>query len=235
MLFFLLVSFYQAFVMQILLLCDNIRYGQFVQKGLLYENLPVELWSLEKLSSQLEEAFLYDGVLLLFRRYDTLRETAVFLRQQKKGSPLFALVDTFTPQVKDLHEKDLVSLSFTRPFSFRTIASEMKFCVFEAKEQVEQSLYIFRDLKLDVLSHTVWYKNVPVPLRNKEFFLLHFLMSNPGKVLSRCTILENVWDRNANILTNTVDVHMSQLRKKIEGVAREKFIRTVPCAGYIFC
>ena len=57
------------------------------------------------------------------------------------------------------------------------------------------------------------------------------MMLNEGKVLSRETILENVWDRNANIFTNTVDVHINKLRKKIK--TDEKFIRTIPCSGYL--
>lgn len=73
-----------------------------------------------------------------------------------------------------------------------------------------------------------------VYLKNKEFQLLLYLARNRGKVLSRINILENVWDMNSQLLTNTVDVHISKLRKIFSSnFGLYKMIRTVPCAGYI--
>jgi two-component system copper resistance phosphate regulon response regulator CusR len=109
----------------------------------------------------------------------------------------------------------------------------MKFEIFLSKEKIDNSRYVLRDLELDVSRHRVSVCNSEVHLRNKEFALLHFMMLNKGRVLSRTDILENVWDRNANMMTNTVDVHISTLRKKIEKVSKRRFIHTIPCLGYI--
>jgi DNA-binding response OmpR family regulator len=59
-------------------------------------------------------------------------------------------------------------------------------------------------------------------------------MSHPGKLLTRNTILEDVWDQNTNLMTNTVDVHVSQLRKKIKKYTGMSYIKTIPCLGYVF-
>jgi DNA-binding response OmpR family regulator len=122
---------------------------------------------------------------------------------------------------------------FIRPFPFRQITAEMKYAIFCHREKIEIGKYVFRDLEMDVMSHSVKIKNMPVYLRNKEFSLLHYLMANRGRVVTRTDILHHVWDRNTNILTNTVDVHVSILRKKLESVVNERYIRTVPCLGYM--
>ena len=68
-------------------------------------------------------------------------------------------------------------------------------------------------------------------LRKKEFELMQFMLLNHGAVLDRNTILERVWDNKSNPFTNTVDVHMSHLRKKL--VAHNiNIIKTIHGAGY---
>ena len=62
--------------------------------------------------------------------------------------------------------------------------------------------------------------------------LLEYLMRNPGTVLTRTMILEHVWDMNANPFTNTVDVHMRFLRRKIDELFRKKLLKTVHGYGY---
>jgi DNA-binding response OmpR family regulator len=137
-----------------------------------------------------------------------------------------------------VHERLLteskINFLFSRPFPFRQMSAEMRYAIFHQKEKMEFGKYILRDLELDLARHQVKLSDQSLYLRNKEFSLLHYLMVNKGKVLSRSDILENVWDRNANILTNTVDVHISQLRKKMGEGKNQKYIHTIPCTGYIF-
>jgi len=92
----------------------------------------------------------------------------------------------------------------------------------------------FGTLKLDISSREFIISNEYVPLRNKEFSLMEYFMNNVGTVLSRTQILEDVWDRNICCPTNTVDVHVSNLRQKLALFNCNKFIRTVHCIGYIF-
>lgn len=88
--------------------------------------------------------------------------------------------------------------------------------------------------ELDVESRRFVVGGKRVSLRNKEFSLLYYFLENMGKVLSRTQILEDVWDRNIVCPTNTVDVHVSSLRKKFERYANKSCIKTVHCVGYIF-
>lgn len=92
----------------------------------------------------------------------------------------------------------------------------------------------FKCLKLDCGGRKLFINGDKVVLRNKEFSLLEYFMNNVGRVLSRTQILEDVWDHNICCPTNTVDVHVSSLRKKLESFSSGYLIRTVHCIGYIF-
>ena len=72
------------------------------------------------------------------------------------------------------------------------------------------------DLVLNEDSHEVWRDGEDVHLSATEFSLLHYLMANAGKVLSKSQILEHVWDFDFDGNTNIVELYISYLRKKID-------------------
>lgn len=71
-------------------------------------------------------------------------------------------------------------------------------------------------------------------LRNKEYDLLGYFISNAGRLITRAELLEEVWDQNICCSTNTVDVHVSTLRKRLSEFDLKGLIRTVHCRGYVF-
>lgn len=81
----------------------------------------------------------------------------------------------------------------------------------------------------------VLINNRKIKLRKKEYELLEFLARNSDRVINRLTILEYVWNYHANIETNTLEVHMAGLRKKIAKESPRKMIRTVHGFGYQLC
>lgn len=89
-------------------------------------------------------------------------------------------------------------------------------------------------VRLEPVSRKFYISGTYIFLRNKEFTLLEYFMSNIGTVLSRTQLLEAVWDRNIFCSTNTVDVHVSNLRTKMRKHVNRDLIRTVHCIGYIF-
>lgn len=91
-----------------------------------------------------------------------------------------------------------------------------------------------KNLKLDPDKRTLRIKRTSVFLRNKEFSLLDYFLNNPGRVLTRTQILEDVWDRNICCATNTVDVHVSSLRRILSKHFEKPLIKTIHCVGYIF-
>ncbi len=88
------------------------------------------------------------------------------------------------------------------------------------------------DLQLNAITREVIRSGKRIPLRNKEFTLLEFLMNHPGEVINRTTLLEKVWDFNATISSNTIETHIALLRKKVDGGFPNKLIKTYHGAGY---
>jgi DNA-binding response OmpR family regulator len=95
-------------------------------------------------------------------------------------------------------------------------------------------LFVAGDLAADWARHRITIAKVPVELTPKEFDLLHALVEARGRVLSRSELLDRVWgyDRGTSIETRTVDLHVSQLRRKLRSVGGR--IITVKNAGYRF-
>ena len=81
---------------------------------------------------------------------------------------------------------------------------------------------------------TVTLNSHIIPLRNKEYELLEFFVLNKGRLITRHSLIEGVWDRNAKVSSNTLDVHIGRLRKKLEQWLTSKFIHTVHSIGYRF-
>lgn len=88
------------------------------------------------------------------------------------------------------------------------------------------------DLVLDTASRTVLRRGKSILLSNREYELLEFLALNNGKVCNRSTLLEYVWRYSEDVLTNTVDVHVGNLRRKIDSDAKKKLIQTIFGRGY---
>ena len=92
-----------------------------------------------------------------------------------------------------------------------------------------------RGLRLDPVRHEVKLNDKPVSLTIKEFELLHLLMANTGRVLTRNEILDKVWGYGYTGETRTLDVHIRSLRQKLgDSVENGGFITTVRGIGYKF-
>ena len=87
-------------------------------------------------------------------------------------------------------------------------------------------------MKLD--EHRVTLADVLVPLTSKEFALLHYMMRNPRKLLTRAMLIESVWDTNYIVGSNVVDVYVSSLRRKVDPDPHRRRIETVIGSGYRF-
>ncbi|MBD3330126.1 hypothetical protein GF354_01190 [Candidatus Peregrinibacteria bacterium] len=91
----------------------------------------------------------------------------------------------------------------------------------------------YKCIKLDKRRRKLFVNNKSVRLRNMEFLLIEYLIHNAERVLDRTQILESVWDRNIFCTTNTIDVHVSTLRKKLKRLTNRPLIHTIHCLGYM--
>lgn len=126
----------------------------------------------------------------------------------------------------------------TKPLRLRElaarVAAHLRRSRMESAEAMRTRLE-FRDLVIDVNERRVYKSGKEVELTHTEFDLLTFLASNAGKVLSREKILNAIWGYEYPIETRVIDVHIRNLRRKIETQpARPYYILAVPGIGYRF-
>lgn len=88
-------------------------------------------------------------------------------------------------------------------------------------------------LVMELKEHKVTLSGKEIELTKKEYALLEYLLRNKNKILSRLEILSHVWDQSVDTFTNTVDVHIASLRKKIENDKQDR-IKTLHGVGYMF-
>ncbi len=91
------------------------------------------------------------------------------------------------------------------------------------------------DIRLDTVSREVTKNGEPLTLTSKEFALLEFLLHNRGRAISRFSLAEHVWGDNFDpfSMSNFIDVHMSNLRKKLRSTEQEAVIKTIRGFGYL--
>ncbi len=123
----------------------------------------------------------------------------------------------------------------TKPFDIEELLARIRAALRKrsAKPEGASSALSFGALELDPAAHTVTYDGNDIELTNKEFGLLKKLLENKSIVLSRETLLEDVWGFDYMGETNIVDVYIRYIRSKIDDVYGIKMIQTVRGVGYV--
>ena len=123
----------------------------------------------------------------------------------------------------------------TKPFDIEELLARIRAALRKrsAKPESASAALSFGALELDPAAHTVTYDGNDIELTNKEFGLLKKLLENKSIVLSRETLLEDVWGFDYMGETNIVDVYIRYIRSKIDDVYGIKMIQTVRGVGYV--
>jgi DNA-binding response OmpR family regulator len=96
-----------------------------------------------------------------------------------------------------------------------------------------QAMLAISDLKLNPDTHEVTRNDRPVDLTQREFELLEYLMRNERIVISRQRLLDEVWGYDPFSMTNTIEVFVSNLRRKLEAGGEPRLLHTIRGAGYV--
>lgn len=122
----------------------------------------------------------------------------------------------------------------TKPFSPRELVARIKAVLRRVREVAQHEFIRSGTVELDITKHELRLKGKAVDVTAKEFELLHILMIAKGRAMTREILLSKVWgyDNSVNIETRTVDMHITQLRKKLGKEADH--ITTVKSVGYRF-
>lgn len=117
-----------------------------------------------------------------------------------------------------------------KPFAFVELIARVR-ALLRRPVASKQAILIYKDLELDPVNLTVKRAGKFIDFSQKEFALLQYFMNNPGRPLSKETLISHVWDYDADILPNTVEVYVGYLRNKLSS---PDLIRTKRGFGYVF-
>jgi len=221
--------------MRVISISDGSQLDEHILIGLKKEGFTLDTGNLHK-GIWLAKTNPYDLIILKSDSYKTLTHYSQLLFREcpntfiliiTKNLPLEKRLELFNLGADEIMEDS---------FSFRELVIKMKILTRREKMVKRNSVIQIDDLVIDTNKYLVKRGNKQILLRRREFDLLCFLFRNQGKTLTKLAILEAVWDCNVNPFTNTLEVHILSLRRKIDnGVPlNRKLIHTIYGRGYQF-
>jgi two-component system, OmpR family, response regulator len=221
--------------MRVLLVEDDERIVDFVQRGLKAEGYAVEVARNGQEAIALGTVGQFQVIILDLGLPDMNgRDVCERLRNAGVGTPILMLTARDTVQDKVTGLRSGADDYMTKPFAFEELLARIEVLMRRRGGEIKPESKEFQvaDLVLNMETHEVRRGETLIELTPKEFSLLECFMRMPGKVLSRTRILEQVWGYSADPLTNVVDVYIRQLRRKIDDDYAIKLLKTVRGFGY---
>lgn len=120
-----------------------------------------------------------------------------------------------------------------KPFSFNELLARIQALIRRDKKHGEPTTLEYEDLSMDLLRREVRRQGEKIELPAKEYALLEYLMRHPENIVSKTSILEQVYEYSFDPQTNVVDVLVCRLRNKIDRDFQQKLIHTVRGMGYV--
>lgn len=218
--------------MKILIVDDDKQISSFLKEALQEECFEVDVASDGERGSFLGRTNEYDLIILDYAlpKKDG-RSVCQELRSDGQNMPILMLSVQSSPMTKAELLNTGADDYLSKPFSYEELLARVK-ALLRRSHEIRSEILTAGDLVLDCQSQTVKRGGDEIELTQKEYMLLEYLMKNKNSVISRAKILEHVWDMNADMFSNTIEAHISNLRKKIDPSGKENLIRSVSGRGY---
>ncbi len=219
--------------MKILVIEDEKDLAEIIKEGLENQSFTVDLCFDGEDGLFMAENYAYDALILdiMLPVMDglTLLEK---LRVKKVTVPVLMLTarGTMTDKVKGLDTG--ADDYLVKPFEFPELISRLK-AIIRRNRGVSSSVLSIDNLIIDMNSRSVKRNNNELKLSSKEYNILLHLALNRGRVISRASLAEHIYDIDFDLDSNIIDVYINYLRKKIDKGFNRKLIHTVRGEGYI--
>jgi heavy metal response regulator len=218
--------------MRILEVEDEPRIADFIRRGLTEHGYAVDLATdgdeaLDWLAIAPYDLVILDVMLPVRDGFAVCRA----IRQQRNPVPILMLTarDAVEDRVRGLDSG--ADDYLVKPFAFAELLARIR--ALARREPVATGTRLrVGDLTLDTTTRSAMRGADSIPLTNKEYALLEYLMRHPNQVLTRTMIAEHVWNYDFDNLSNVIDVHIRYLRRKLDDPYEVKLIQTVRGAGY---
>ncbi len=214
--------------MRVLVVEDEHKIANSIKKGLEQESYAVDITYDGEAGYDLASSEDYDLLILdiLLPKMDGLMICSK-LRKQNIHTPILLLTAKGQTEDKvkglDAGADDYL----TKPFAFEELLARARALSRRPKNGLGTILKL-ADLTLDTLSFTVKRGEKNIRLSSKEYALLEYLLRHPNQILTKDQIISHVWNYDADVLPNTVEVYIGYLRKKIGN----DLIHTIRGFGY---
>jgi len=219
--------------MKVLVVEDEPQMAGFIARGLRDEGYAVDVaadgaQALSMLEANEHELVLLDLRLPVKDGLTVCRE----LRERSFQAPILMLtaLDGVNDVVNGLNSG--ADDYLPKPFDFEVLLARMR-ALLRRSKQVRSDVLRVADLSLNTLDHTATRGGRAIRLTAKEYALLELLMLHAGQILGRETIATHVWDEDFDPFSNTIDVYVKRLRKKIDQGFDKPLIHTRRSEGYM--
>ncbi len=218
--------------MRILVVEDEHRIANSIKKGLEQERYAVDVAYTGSDGYDLASTEDYDLILLdiMLPEMNGI-EICKNLRKNKINIPILLLTAKGQTEDKvkglDAGADDYM----TKPFSFDELLARIR-ALTRRKGTVVNTILSVSDLSLDKKQYLVKRGNKEIKLSSKEFSLLEYLITNKNTIVTKDQIIAHIWDYDADILPNTIEVYIKNLRNKIDKPFKKPLINTVRGFGY---
>jgi len=225
---------YYSTHMKLLIVEDNHTIAESIQKGLQTHGYAVDVAydGLDGFDLAINET--YDVILLdLMLPGKNGMEICSELRSEGNTTPILMLTARGSLEDKVGGLQTGADDYLVKPFQFAELVARVQ-ALARRQKAFQHEVLEYDDVRVDTAAMTVLRDDVPISLSKREFSLLVYLLKNAGRVLSKDQILEAVWEFDADVLPNTVEVYVGYLRAKLEKPFSSKptFIKTVRGFGY---
>ena len=219
--------------MRILVVEDDEKIANAIKKGLEQESYAVDVEYDGRDGEDSALALPYDLIILdrMLPGMDGLTICQA-LREEGKKTPVLMLTakDKISDRVEGLNSG--ADDYLIKPFAFDELLARVKALLRRPQEQTG-TILVVADLTLDTITKKVTRSGRDISLTPKEYSLLEYFMRNPERILTKDQIIEHVWNFDADILPNTVEVYVGYLRNKIDSPKdKVKLIKTARGFGY---
>jgi len=220
--------------MRILIVEDDHKIAGAIKKGLEQESYAVDVSYDGK--DGLGQALTIDyDLIILDRMLPEVDGLKICEALRGKNSDVPVLILTAKDKIEDRVEGLNIGADdyLVKPFAFEELLARVR-ALMRRPSKVNENCFKIDDLTLNTLTFAVKRDSKNINLSSKEFALLEYLMRNPGRILTKDNIIAHVWDYDADILPNTVEVFIGYLRNKIDKPFPNKpqLIKTVRGFGY---
>jgi len=202
--------------MKLLVVEDEHRIAQTIKKGLEQEHYVVDIAYDGTEGYDLASSEPYDCIVLDLM-LPGLDGIAITNALRKEGNHTPILILTAKGQIQDKLEgfNNGADDYLTKPFAFEELLARIR-ALTKRPTKIAEPLLVIHDVTVNPHTYEVKRGKTHIPLSNKEFALLEYMMRHTNTILTKDQIISHVWEYTADILPNTVEVYMKNLRNKID-------------------